>query len=210
MSSPTTPPARVGPESPPRDISVFLNCPFDERYGPLFDALIFTTLCCGFVPRSAIESGSAATPRMDRLRAALLTSRYSIHDLSRAQGEGELNLARFNMPLELGIALGHSLRDPEQHQWFALTLEDHESSRYISDLMGFDLKRHNGTVETLVPPVLSWLLTLPEAVGDPNPRQVLEAYGKFRPAVTEERLLWSGELSWRKTLGIARRFVPTP
>ncbi len=98
--------------NPPRDISVFINCPFDAEYEPLFDALIFTTLCCGFFPRTSIESGTAAVARMDRIHAVILDSKYSVHDLSRCQGEGEFNLARFNMPLELGMAMSQALADP--------------------------------------------------------------------------------------------------
>jgi hypothetical protein len=193
---------------PPFERSVFLNCPFDKQYEPLFDALIFTTLCCGLVPRSAIESDSVSTSRMDRLRSSLLTSKYSIHDLCRCQGEGELNLARFNMPLELGIAVGLRLRDPHSHEWCALTLEDQESSRYISDLLAYDLMRHNETVESLVPPVLLWLQSLSETVGDLEPPQVVEAYAKFKVAVDAKRVVWSGMLSWRRTLDLARQHVP--
>ena len=32
---------------------VFLNCPFDSRYAPLFRALIFAVFDCGFRPRCA-------------------------------------------------------------------------------------------------------------------------------------------------------------
>jgi hypothetical protein len=42
---------------------------------------------------------------MDRIAKVLGESKYPIHDLSRFQGEGPDNLPRFNMPLELGMAL---------------------------------------------------------------------------------------------------------
>jgi hypothetical protein len=87
---------------PDPDKSVFINCPYDAAYTPLFDAIIFTTVCCGFTPRSALESGDVAEPRMDRIVRSLFESRYSIHDLSRNKGEGEEGFARFNMALELG------------------------------------------------------------------------------------------------------------
>ena len=85
--------------------SVFINCPFDREYAPLFDAIVFATVCCGFMPRSALESGDVAESRLDRITRAIFNSRYSIHDLSRCGGEGDENLARFNMPLELGMAM---------------------------------------------------------------------------------------------------------
>lgn len=85
--------------------SVFINCPFDADYAPLFDAIVFATVCCGFMPRSALESGTVSEPRLARILQALFSSKYSIHDLSRCAGEGSDNLARFNMPLELGMAM---------------------------------------------------------------------------------------------------------
>ena len=42
---------------------------------------------------------------MDRITRAILSSKYSIHDLCRCRGEGDANLARFNMPLELGVSM---------------------------------------------------------------------------------------------------------
>lgn len=86
--------------------SVFINCPYDAEFEPLFDAIVFAATCCGFWPRSALESGSVAESRMKRIESAVLSSKYSIHDLSRCKGEGDENLARFNMPLERGIAMG--------------------------------------------------------------------------------------------------------
>ena len=35
--------------------SVFLNCPFDEQYTPLFQATIFAIMDCKFSPRCALE-----------------------------------------------------------------------------------------------------------------------------------------------------------
>jgi hypothetical protein len=47
--------------------SVFLNCPYDLEYLSLFDAAVLATICCGFTPRSALESGTVAEPRMARI-----------------------------------------------------------------------------------------------------------------------------------------------
>src|SRR5947208_1882403 len=69
--------------------SVFINCPFDADYAPLFDAIVFATVCCGFIPRSALESGTVSEPRLSRILRALFSSKYSIHDLSRCTGEGQ-------------------------------------------------------------------------------------------------------------------------
>jgi hypothetical protein len=67
--------------------SVFINCPFDAGYAALFDAMVFSTVCCGFIPRSALESGTVSETRLDRIKRAMFNSRYSIHDLSRCTGQ---------------------------------------------------------------------------------------------------------------------------
>ncbi len=46
---------------------------------------------------------------MARIVRALANSKYLIHDLSRCTGEGIENVARFNMPLELGMAMARRL-----------------------------------------------------------------------------------------------------
>lgn len=94
-----------------RHLSVFINCPYDEEYRPIFDAVVFATVCCGFLPRCAIETGCIATPRMDRITQAILSSKYAIHDLCRCRGEGDSNLARFNMPVELGVSMAQRWSD---------------------------------------------------------------------------------------------------
>jgi hypothetical protein len=104
--------------------SVFINCPFDEEYAQTFDAIVFAVACCGFIPRSALESGDIAVPRMERIVRAIFSSYYSIHDLSRCRSEGDERLARFNMPLELGIAMAHRFQTKgRKHDWLVLVPE---------------------------------------------------------------------------------------
>lgn len=190
-----------------RDISVFINCPFDGDYEPLFDALIFSAVCCGFIPLSSAGDGTAEA-RMERIHRVIASCKYSIHDLSRCRGEGDLNFARFNMPLELGIALGHARVGPDEHEWFGLALSDTESGRYISDLLGYDLKRYDGTPGSLVNAVMAWLLTRQEAVGDLTPRDVLGALPEFSEAKCKIKLEWAGAIPWSTLLKVANSCVP--
>ena len=34
---------------------MFINCPFDAVYEPLFDAIVFAVYDCGFIARCALE-----------------------------------------------------------------------------------------------------------------------------------------------------------
>lgn len=126
--------------------SVFINCPYDREFEPLFDAIVFATVCCGFLPRSALESGSVAESRMERITRAVFSSKYSIHDLSRCQGQGGELLARFNMPLELGIAMARRYqgRGKSVHDWLVLVPEGHSYLKFVTDLAASILR---GTME---------------------------------------------------------------
>ena len=191
--------------------SVFINCPYDLEFAPLFDAIVFATVCCGFVPRSALESGSVAEPRMERITRAIFSSKYSIHDLSRCKGEGSEQLARFNMPLELGIAIARRYTqtdDAQKHDWLLLVLQGHQYGKFVSDLAGFDPKTHDGTVAVIVPRVMSWLKTRPDAVDTPDPPEVLAALPKFAQAKTALAQAWNNDIPWSDILLAAKEHVP--
>src|SRR6185436_7486377 len=86
--------------------NVFINCPFDSDYAPLFEAIVFTVADCGFRPICARERMNSGQVRLEKIIELIRDSRYSIHDLSRTEFNDRYSLPRFNMPLELGIALG--------------------------------------------------------------------------------------------------------
>jgi hypothetical protein len=139
------------------DKSVFINCPFDGAFEPLFHAIVLTVAAKGFIPRSARETEGQAEPRISRIARGILEAKYSIHDLSRYQGEGTDNRARFNMPLELGIALGiQYLGDVEQrasgnkHNWVALVPANSLDRKFISDLGGYDHRTHDEQPMTVI------------------------------------------------------------
>ena len=195
--------------------SVFINCPYDRDFAPIYDAIVFATVCSGFVPRSALESGSVAEPRMDRIVRALFDSCYSIHDLSRSQGEGAENLARFNMPLELGIAMALRYMSRErkpEHDWLLLVPADHRYLKFVSDLAGFDPMTHDRTVETVVPSVMAWLSS--RRIGDlaavppPKPRDVLKALPVFQERMRQLGDDWVGVVPWNEVLIAAEENVP--
>jgi hypothetical protein len=128
-------------DHPKYEKSVFINCPYDPEFEEMFLAIVFTVAAFGFIPRSARDSEGRADTRIDRITEALANSKYSIHDLSRFTGEGTDNIARFNMPLELGIALAlryERRNDGPGRNWLVLVPGGHQYQRFVSDLAGFD------------------------------------------------------------------------
>jgi len=72
---------------------VFINCPFDDDYAATLDALVFATVCCGFIPCSSLDSGTVARPRIDRILDGLSGAKYSLHDLFSRQAA--ITIGRF-------------------------------------------------------------------------------------------------------------------
>lgn len=183
--------------------SVFLNHPYDDAYAPLADALLFTVLANGYLPRSALETGTVATARMERIFTALQASAYSIHDLSRCQGEGSAQLARFNMPLELGMAMALRYRG-DAHEWLALAPTGHPYQRFVSDLSGFDLPPYDGTPRLIVREVAVWLRTRPTAPTPVlDPRATLGCLPTFSERLAQLREANLGTVPWPDRLDCA-------
>ena len=87
------------------DKRVFINCPFDAQYKPLFEAIVFAVLDCGLWPRCALEIDDASEVRIDRVFKIIAECKYGVHDISRTEVTSASGLPRFNMPLELGMFL---------------------------------------------------------------------------------------------------------
>jgi len=95
---------------------VFLNCPFDDGYRPIYEAIIFSVIHCGFVIRCAREREDSGEPRISKIVEIIRASQFGIHDISRVELDEVNHLPRFNMPLELGLFLGAKAYSSEPRQ----------------------------------------------------------------------------------------------
>ena len=140
--------------------NVFINCPFDEQYTPMFHAIVFAVHDIGFRPRCALEASNAGQFRLARIMEIIEECKYSIHDLSRTEVDGVSGLPRFNMPLELGIDLG-CRRFGRSHQrekiCLVLDIEQHRYQQFISDISGQDIYAHGGSEQRLIEIIRNWL-----------------------------------------------------
>jgi hypothetical protein len=168
---------------PEGDRSVFVNCPFDGEYKPLRDAILLAALACGFTPRLANDSGDVSRSRMDRIESTMRECTYSIHDLSRCTGTGDWNHARFNMPLELGMAMSMP------HDWLVLVPVRHSYATFVSDLAGYDLKPHDLTPPAVIRAVVSWLSTRKNDFAV-TPTAVIAAFEDFESRIAAIEIEW--------------------
>lgn len=128
-----------------RSSGVFINCPFDAAYRPLFDAIVFAVIYCGLEARSGLQIVDAGQPRLNKIMRQIEQSRFSIHDISRVGLDAHNQLPRFNMPLELGLALGMKHLGRKALRDHVVIIMDSEPNRYhqfASDLAGVDINHH--------------------------------------------------------------------
>lgn len=147
--------------TPPFNRSVFINCPFDEAFAPILQAIAFCVVYLGFYPRLAPENADNAANRLDRIVELVRGSKYGIHDLSRCRASEVGEFARMNMPFELGIDHGsRRFGDSELTGKSILILEHtrYDYQKVLSDISGWDIAAHDGSFEKAVRHVRSWLV----------------------------------------------------
>jgi hypothetical protein len=197
---------------PAYEKSVFINCPFDPQFEDLLLAIMFAVVAHGLVPRSAQETDGSSEPRFLRVLKTIAHSKYSIHDLSRSTGEGPHNLARFNMPLELGVACALRFEREQStrlHKLLILVPEGFTYQRFVSDLAGFDPGRHSQSVESVIREVSAWLRVQEDAIEPaPSALQIYQAFAEFRQQVLSLHTEALEKESWADLLLAASKTVP--
>jgi hypothetical protein len=121
--------------------SVFLNIPYDAQFENLYLAYI-----AGLTQLGLKINVTLAVPnqgRLERIIRLIEDSDVSIHDLSRI--ELSSGIPRFNMPLELGLALYRSHATKGWHRVFVFEKTAYRAQRSTSDINGIDLQIHRGT-----------------------------------------------------------------
>jgi hypothetical protein len=164
-----------------RDRSIFINCPFDAAFVGMFDAFVFAATFCGFTVRSALEVTDSGDLRLAKIVRLIEQSKFSLHDISRVELDKESGLPRFNMPIELGIALGMKhlgrakLRD---HCLLVLDKDKYRYQAFASDLSGVDIAAHDGKPEKAIR-VIRDFLAPQSGTPLPGPQAIAEAKEAF-------------------------------
>ncbi|MBO3759667.1 hypothetical protein [Ciceribacter sp. L1K22] len=143
------------------DRSVFINCPFDEDYAPILQAIAFCVIYLGFSPRLAPQNADNAANRLSRIEEIIRTSKYGIHDLSRCKASSIGEFARMNMPFELGVDYGCKRFGTGQlANKSLLVLEEsrYDYQRTLSDIAGWDLEAHAADYQQAIRKVRGWLI----------------------------------------------------
>jgi hypothetical protein len=194
--------------------SVFLNIPYDDDFEDLY--LAYTV---GLTELGLKLNATLAVPNQGRLETIIdliEKSDFSIHDLSRIElSDG---IPRFNMPLELGLALYRSRIEPGKHRVHIFESHRYRAQRSTSDINGLDPHIHGNTAkgvmvglrnifyQPLDTPTVPQMLDSYNAVKATLPRLRHNAGGGslFEPAIFKAiTLAASEEVRIRKLVGRA-------
>ncbi|MCI0420211.1 MAG: hypothetical protein L0387_03970 [Acidobacteria bacterium] len=161
--------------------SAFLNIPYDKQFENLYLAYIAGLTAFGLVPRATLEI-PGGTRRLDRIFELIQTCGYSFHDLSRVQLDRlKPKTPRFNMPFELGLAIGWAKSEGHNDQaWFVLEAVNRRIQKSLSDLNGTDVYVHDGNVKGVLRELSNALV---RNANQPTFPQMIEVYRKLRKAV---------------------------
>lgn len=152
--------------------------------------MLFCIVYLGFAPRLATERIDGGEIRIQKIVELIQSSRFSIHDLSRAQAKAVGEHARMNMPFELGIDYGcREFHGGNRREKKILILEE---ARYrhqiaISDLAGCDIEVHGADFQKAVRKVRNWLVNEADA-NAVGANRILGAYVDFQEWHYERQL----------------------
>lgn len=182
--------------------NVFINCPFDQKYQTIFDAIVFAVFDCGYVARCALEIDNAADIRIEKIKHIIAGSKFGIHDISRTELNSKTKLPRFNMPLELGMFLSaKQFGDKKQKNKVCLILDRKEFRyhKFLSDIAGQDIRSHENSPEKVITIIRNWLRNSSKRKTIPGGKDVYRRYHLFRkdlPELCEEIRIEEDELTF--------------
>ena len=125
---------------------VFINCPFDSGYLTCFEAIVFTIYVSGYEPVCALQDDHFGDVRLTKLKAMIESCDRTIHDLSRTESNSK-GLPRFNMPFELGMAIGATQYGgvrQRRKRVMVMVKKRYVMAQFLSDAAGQDPVAHDG------------------------------------------------------------------
>jgi hypothetical protein len=185
------------------ETGVFVNCPLDAAYRPLFEAIVFTIHDCGYAARSALEVTDTSQVRIETISSIIADCKFGVHDISRTDPDLITGLPRFNMPLELGLFLGakrFGTGKQKLKNCLVLDVERYRYQKFISDIAGQDIVTHEATPAIAIRVVRDWLSDAqPASRRTPGGGAMVTRYESFRadlPATCARRGLVTSELTF--------------
>jgi hypothetical protein len=139
--------------APQYENSVFVNCPFDDAYHGLFEALVFAIHDCGYIAHCALEIDDGSEARIEKIIRIISACRLGIHDISRTEFDSTCRSSSGCSSVPSGLdALSR-----KQKNCLILDVERYRYQKFISDIAGQDIAAHRGDVIQAIRIVRDWL-----------------------------------------------------
>lgn len=181
---------------------VFINCPYDKNYAPTLHAIMFTCISLDLNPILSVTD-TLDSKRINNIRKCILKSIISIHDLSIM---GTCENSRYNMPLEIGMAVMHHFQceeSNEKHNIIILEPQPYLTQKCCSDLNAFDpivYNKENG-FEDLINNLARSIVGM---IGQENK---LEPYEVFNEFLGFQTFMYNNNLWEKITLNALRDYM---
>ncbi len=170
--------------------SVFINCPLDNDFAPLLEAMLFCIVRAGLHPRLASEQIEAGKNRLDKILDLIATCKFSVHDLSRAVSKTAGEALRMNMPFELGLDMGRR-RAPDHEtgdkKFLIFESKQYELKRCLSDINGLDVAFHEDDFQLVLKKMRDFLVVEAECQL-PGLTEMKNEYTLFQGWMTEKKI----------------------
>lgn len=172
------------------DKNVFINCPIDDEFSPLLEAIVFCVVYAGLRPRLATERLESSESRLDKIIELISACSISVHDLSRCKSEKAGEFSRMNMPFELGLDLGFRCFlgcSVDEKKFIIFEKEQYDLKKTLSDLAGSDVEYHKNDTQLIVKKLRNFLKV---EVGCelPGTTKLLGEYATFLGWMTENKI----------------------
>src|SRR3984893_10790646 len=194
---------------------VFINCPFDAEYRPLFEAIVFAVMDCSFRARCTLEINDASEVRIDKIFKIIAECKYGIHDISRTEVTAASGLPRFNMPLELGMFLAAKrFGVAKQREKVCLILDSmpYRYQQFISDIAGQDIQVHSNSAKEAITVLRNWLRGASRSRVLPGGLEIYRRFHLFEhelPALCGEHRVQRDELTFNDSAAIIYDWLRT-
>ncbi|MGD0630684.1 MAG: hypothetical protein ABR987_15230 [Terracidiphilus sp.] len=169
-----------------RTESVFLNIPYDLGFEDLYLAYIVGLTQLGLRVNATV--GVPNQGRLETIIGLIEESNFSIHDLSRI--ELSKGIPRFNMPVELGLALYRSHVTSGRHRVYVFESKPYRTQRSTSDINGIDPQIHNGTAKGIMAGLRNILRQPGDVTSVP---EMITSYRAVRRKLSDLRLNAGGQ-----------------
>lgn len=192
--------------------NVFINCPFDDKYIPIFDSILFAIYFCGCKPRCALEIDDGSLVRLFKIYSIIEKCDLGIHDISRTELNNN-NLPRFNMPFEFGIYMGAKRFGGRKQKIKSCLIFDVEKYRYmefISDISGQDIKSHNNDPKQVIKMIRNWLNTYSTLSPLPGANAIIKKYQQYfidRPHILKSLNLIDDDVQYSDRIQIIEEWI---